>query len=129
MPLAIVSYREVVLDHGGIREVVEALPQLVANALSVKAGPLVPGDIEVRTWRVADMDIVHHDVGIVVFANRYPEREAKLEKSTEKIKASVEDLLAGTGLTSYVWILLGLGSFREFQAAEPVEHFSGWKYP
>lgn len=114
MPLVVVSYREVALDHGGVKKVVEALPQLVSKALSVKDGPLVPGDIEVRTWRVGELDIVHHDVEITVFANRYPERLAKLDLATVAINSSIAHLLSGTGLRGYVWILLSPGSFAEF---------------
>lgn len=131
MPLAFVNYRDIVLDRGGVKRIVEALPELVAKSLSVEEGRLVPGEVGVRTRRADAMDILTHDVEIVVFANHYPEREAKVQEAAEEINTSVEDLLAGTGLRSYVWVLLTPGGFSESQAKEPepVEHFSGWRCP
>lgn len=122
MPLALVKYNHI--HPRAVAEVTRLLPTLVAEALTVKEadGQLTPVDVEVFALEENCLDVNPYHLGIVIFANDYPSRRAKLDEARADIirglEAGLPDILRryeiSRDIKGFVWILLCPGSFGEF---------------
>ena len=105
-----------------IEEIIKALPEIVAQALSVpksKEAQLNPDEIEVTVIDHGkfDRNTLHFEV--TIFANDYEARRRNLLERTEQIVDGIKKLRTSTGYTvkeneSFVWILLCEGGFKMF---------------
>lgn len=109
MPLVFVKRNREKLPNEFLRPLMVAMPCIIAEALSTSSdeGRLTEEDIEVWTWdvRADDLDIGSYDIQVVIFANNYPERKARLEVSRKQI----ERWLQGNcpkGTCGLVWVVL-----------------------
>lgn len=124
MPLVLFKHAYLGAHPRAVADIAQALPSLVAEALTVEEadGQLAPEDIEVWVLPENPGDVNPYHLGIVIFAQEYPSRRAKLDEARAYIIRGLEtivpDAFADYGdLTSkrgFVWVLLGPGSFGEF---------------
>lgn len=129
MPLALLVYDPERITSGVAGEIAFILPQFVAAELTVEEedGQLSPSDIEVRVLPKSPEDIDHYDLSIVIFAQDYPSRRAKLDEARAAIISELEDALPlicdesdcftwyPPRIKGFVWVLLCPGSFGEFE--------------
>lgn len=99
-----------------------ALPELVANALSVpnSDGELTKDDIEVEVRDIGSLDVSTKDVEVIIWAGDYPERSINLDDRREQIIKGIK-FLSDPGIPSgivsgFVWVMLSPSSFGEFSA-------------
>ena len=105
-------------DPANFREVKEAMPQIVADALSAPAdtdGELGPEDVNVWGVLMENIvwgDICQHDLEIVVFAHNFPSRIANIEERKQQIINKVK-LLLQKGTTFFVRVICSPTSWGE----------------
>ncbi len=115
MPLVLVRHKADV-PPGTLRVVVDALPAIVASALSTENnldGTLRPGEIVVWVMEGSSLDANTKPLEVVIFANGYLERELSLGRRRRFIVdrlRQVAPVLCGRG---YAWVLLAQGSYEE----------------
>jgi hypothetical protein len=75
----------------------------------------MPNDIEVHADPVGPFDVQSVDVAVIVEANDYPQRRAKLESVKNRLCADIGRVLMGPNgvFTSSVWVRLAPGAFGE----------------
>lgn len=101
-----------------LHEVMDAMPQIVADALTAPADPdgeLGPEDVNVWEAELPEFDyhdIDHHDLVITVLANNFPSRMANLDERRQQIIDKVRPLLQ-KGVTFFVWVLCMPSSWGE----------------
>ena len=119
MPLVQVRFR---LSRFSAEEEMElgkflrTLPSVVAQALHVeemKEAHLSAHDIEVWVNPTDILDIQAVDVAIVVEANDYEPRRARLQKAAECIIAMFPETLKVSGKTCSAWVRLAPGAYIE----------------
>jgi len=115
MPLIVVNRGSKVSD-GLFRDLIDALPELVASALTCENpdGKLTAADVELWSRQRDDVhDRGFKDLQIVVFANDYPERRVNLDERQKMLKDSIRELLP-SGVHGWLWVRLAPSSFAEF---------------
>jgi len=118
MPFVWVRTNPYKIGKTQFRQLVENLPTIVAEALSVPGtdGELTPEEIEVKVETFGLFDIHTKDLEIIILAQDFPERKKNLDERQRLITGKVRRLLSPsvTGITGFVWVLLQPGSFGEF---------------
>ena len=126
MPLVLLKYDPESVPSAMAEEIAYILPQFVAVELTVEEadGQLSPKDIEV--WPLPkspdDVDCNSYDLSIIIVAQDYPSRRAKLDEARAAIINELQDALPFVCDTyevpgiikGFVWVLLCPGSFGEF---------------
>ncbi len=115
MPLVVINRNQKKLDNVHLKSLTSMLPNMVANVLTCADddGLLKSSDVEVRVQDFGTHDVNTKDLEIIIWANLYPEREAKLKKSRCCITNAVKEIIP-EDLSGFVWILLQPGSFGKF---------------
>lgn len=131
MPLVLVRYSTAIHPRA-VGEIADDLRSFVAEVLTAQEAEskLSPSDIEVWVEEEKTCDVSLHTLQIVIFANDYPSRRAKLDQAraliVSRLKARLPDYLrrwpsrklpdpkGRFGLKGYVWVLLCPSSFGEF---------------
>ena len=122
MPLIYVRRDEKIIRDDMIRALVSALPEIIADALTVpnSDGVLTRDDIEIRVSGIGPFDVSTKDLEVIIFAGDYPERKADLDQRKEKIIEGIKSLSSPGGMietiSGFVWIVLSPNSFGEFEA-------------
>ena len=122
MPLALVIRDAEVISNKQIHTIGCLVQNAVAYALDVegnKEAGLTPKDVEVIVRDVRHgVDVGSITLGIVVFANDYPERRVNLDERRMKIETILRKHIPACGCAgvmqngrSFVWVQLGHGSF------------------
>lgn len=122
MPLVLIHRNPKLLSDNYLQRMIESLPQMVANALSVEGVPsasLTAEEVEIRVSNRGPLDQNTMPLGITIFANFYPERAENLDERTERFQKWIKTVLPpgffdGVPRLGYVWILLGHGKFVKF---------------
>lgn len=116
MPYALVRIDPRKLGGAELVKLVEKLPTIVSEALSVPgtAGKLTSDEIEVKVEHFGPLDIHSKDVQIIIWANDYPERKKNLDERREAITERIIEEFLYPETTCSVWVLLALGSYGEF---------------
>lgn len=126
MPLVLLKYDPESVPSAMAGEIAYILPQFVAAELTVEevGGQLSLEDVEV--WPLPkspdDVDPNNYDLSIVIVAQDYPSRRAKLDEARAAIVNELQDVLplicdtydASSIIKGFVWVLLCPGSFGEF---------------
>ncbi len=91
MPMVKVHYRPRAIGWLVANELGEALPQIVADALTSEdsQGELTANDVEVNVGAMDSGSLTRYDLHVEVEANDYPMRRRDLERRTHKIAAEV----------------------------------------
>ncbi|MBZ9571952.1 hypothetical protein KJA15_01260 [Patescibacteria group bacterium] len=110
-----ITLQEVSKHVAVIKELIDNLPGIVAEALSVPGtdGELTSDEIEVKFETFGPFDVHSKDIEIIILANDYPERKKNLDERQTLIKEGVKRILY-SGITGFVWVLPLPGSFGEF---------------
>ncbi|MBI3290459.1 hypothetical protein HYZ78_03630 [Candidatus Microgenomates bacterium] len=116
MPLATIYVKDPA-KVPNLRDIAHILPDLVALNLGEPntQADLRSDEVEVRIQVGHPFDQNTKDLGIVIFANDYPEREGNLTDRVKKLKTDVRALLM-PGIEGYVWVILGTGGYAEWSA-------------
>ena len=122
MPLALIHRDPRVLNDHYLEQLVERLPEMIANALSVEGDPsatLKANEVEIRVSDRGPFDKNTRPLGITIFANFYPKRAENLDDRVERFQKWIKTVLPpgffdGVPRLGYVWILLGHGEYAEF---------------
>lgn len=124
MPLVLVKHARLGMHPRAVADIAQALPALVAEALTVEEadGQLAPEDIEVWVLPENPCDVNPYHLGIVIFAQEYPSRRAKLDEARAYIVRGLETIVPDifsdygdlTRKRGFVWVLLCPSSFDEF---------------
>ena len=109
MPLATIRYKQVGLVSD-VSQLIEALPEILAEHLTSEEAPLDPEEIEVEVKQVGQADKFNYDLNIYVCANEYPDRLASLDQRRQSIEGAIAAIIK-KGITFSVWIQLLRGSF------------------
>ena len=107
MPLALVS-RSKRVENDLLGKVMRALPDIIAENLGVPDHPLAklaPKDIEVSHLE-SPFNIGHHDIQIVILAQKFEERIRDGVFRSECMVADVQKIL-DSDMTCFVWVFLG----------------------
>lgn len=122
MPLVVVNRNPKSFDERSLENLVRALPDLVASALTCENpdGELTAKDIEVWVQDSGPFDVNTKDVEIIIWANLYPERQADLDRRQRYITGGIKalmnagDIATVKRISGFVWVLLQPASFGEF---------------
>jgi len=105
-------------DREGVARFVNALPQIVAEALTCSDpdGSLTPQDVEVGVEEYGPMDISDdYHLQVMVDANDFPSRRADLQQRTQRIADQIAAVIIGPPTRFYVWVRLMPAAFVEGQ--------------
>jgi len=103
-------------DREGIAIFVNALPQIVAEALTCPDpdGGLTPQDVEVSVEEYGPMDISgDYHLQVMIDANDFPSRRADLKQRTQQIADRLTAVIIGPPTKFYVWVRLTPAAFIE----------------
>ncbi len=116
MLLVVVNRNPKVLNDYFLKLLVASLPEFVANTLTCNdpGGDLTAQDIEVWVRDFGPHDINIKDIGIIIWADLYPERLASLELRRKMLCSLVKFILLPQEIKGFVQIFLQSGSFEEF---------------
>ncbi len=115
MPLAMV-WRSEKVEGDLLGKIMRSLPAILAKHLDVPELPparLAPDDVEARQFG-SPYDVGHHDIEVVVIANKFEARIATGQLRVDDIALELEEMLR-PGMTGFVWVLLVDGFFRSFK--------------
>lgn len=121
MPLVMVKRNTNKMPDTIYVHITRYLREWTAEALSVPGtdGELTPQDVEIWDSYRGVLDRGEADLQVVIFADKYPERVADLDKRQGWISRKLATFLKGSGVEGvrgFVWILLQEPtSFGKFQ--------------
>ena len=109
--------------------IVKALPTIVSRALSVPAeAAFGPKEVTIMTFTLAQptgddqFDFTRqmgpHDVGIVIWANHWPEREARKDELADRMSNDLREHVP-MGNTAFVWLVLSPAGYAGFTGRCP----------
>jgi hypothetical protein len=118
VPLAVITYTP---DLGRIdmaHRLADVIPQFVAEVLTVEensAAQITVNEVEVWVRESGINDINSPGLGIIVWANYFPERAANLEQRKYELLAKIRTFLSSHEyrVQGYVWIMLSPAAFGE----------------
>jgi hypothetical protein len=118
MPICLVHHKKGRLPDNMLSKLGLAISKSVAAALDVPLNPnlhLTPNEVEVRFTESGPYDIVHHDIGIMIFGNGGPDREDTLKSRAMKIRDDLMAFVANydRNLTGYVYVMLQKAEYYE----------------
>ena len=116
MPLVVVSKPKKWIPEEEFSKLMKNLPEIVADALACENpdGKLTPENIEVWVREPNKDDIGSDKLQVLIFANRYPEREANLYERQKAITDRIKEMYRGLNIHGWVWVRLAPSSFGEF---------------
>lgn len=129
MPLVHVYWKTGIVRPTAIPDIVKVLPTIVSRALSVPAeAAFGPEEVTVKPFTLAQAtgdekfdfmpELGSHDVEVVIWANHWPEREARKAELATQIGADLQDHVP-MGNTGFVWLVLVPAAFAEFTGCSP----------
>ena len=118
MPLVVVQHKAGRITEQMLTNLAKAMPEIVAAGLNAPENQdacLIPSDIEVWVQESGRFDVNTKDLGIIIWANSYPERLRNLDQRKDAIVQAVRKFLADCdrNLSGYVWVLLQPAAFGE----------------
>ena len=119
MPTLLVFRDPKKIPGATIKPIVAQIPSIVARNLSCDHpdGHLEPEDVSVRVFDNGEYDLNVPDLGLVLFANEYPERLIDFEERKERIREALVIAVADhpTKIECSVWSLLAQGAYALFE--------------
>jgi hypothetical protein len=117
MPLVIVTRDPNRVEGLKLRALSDSLPGIVAKHLTCDDpdGKITSDDIEVKVQEYGQFDVHKKDLDIVIWAGRYPSRQANLGERRQSIEKDVSQILNGGTIA--------------FGSPEDIRHGSVWILP
>ena len=125
MPLVHVYWNSLKVSAADIKEIEAALPPVVARVLSVSPeSTFWPSEVTVKSFPMEKRgdypteqddlrEFISNDVGIVIWAHNYPERETIKDEIAEEIRGMVQALTRAS-CSGFAWLLLQPSGFSCF---------------
>ena len=115
MPLVEVSRDPSLITNEIIPSLVDALPQIVVDALTSRERALTLGDVDVRVRDLGPFEKTQYGLQITVSASYSDSRHENLGERQSQIMENIRSLgVLPAGIKAYVWLVLPPAAYDEF---------------
>ena len=115
MPLVEATRDPAVLSDEITSSLVEALPSIVAEALTSTQVSITPKDVNIRVRVPGRFEVTEFDLQIIVSASFTADRQENLPERHQQLIDRVRDQdFLPAGIQAYIWLVLPTAKFGEF---------------